>query len=101
MQAWAHGLKKNRLPDKKGASNGQMPFDNNSAERMIRPIKAKPKVSGGFRAFGGSAAFCVLRSVWETNRLQGKNPFDTFRAAFARGLIVTLALWVGHNIKIR
>ena len=108
MQAWSHGLKKLvagqkrsvkqadgtnlliRLRDHKTQglrylTDWQVPFDNNLAERMVRPIKAKLKVSGGFRAFGGSAAFCVLRSVWETNRLQGQNPFDPFRAAFAGG----------------
>ena len=63
----------------------QVPFDNNLAERMVRPVKIKLKVSGGFRALGGSEAFCVLRSVWETNRLQGQNPFNTFRSAFVGG----------------
>jgi transposase len=61
----------------------QVPFDNNLAERMVRPVKLK--VSDGFRALGGSEAFCVLRSVLETNRLHRQNPFDTFRTAFAGG----------------
>jgi transposase len=61
----------------------RVPFDNNLAERMVRPIKVKLKVSGGFRAAGGSEAFCILRSIWETNKLQNRNPFDTFRFAFA------------------
>ncbi|MDD5036482.1 MAG: IS66 family transposase [Methylococcaceae bacterium] len=60
-------------------------FDNNLAERLIRPVKVKLKVAGGFRAVGGSEAFCVLRSVWKTNQLQGVNPFHTLRAAFAGG----------------
>ncbi|MBK8752576.1 MAG: hypothetical protein IPL99_13435 [Candidatus Competibacteraceae bacterium] len=29
-----------------------------------------------------STAFCILRSVWETNKLNGINPFDTLRLAF-------------------
>lgn len=33
----------------------------------------------GFRALGGSAAFCILRSIWETNKLNGINPFETLR----------------------
>jgi transposase len=63
----------------------RVPFDNNLAERLVRPVKVKLKVAGGFRALGGSAAFCVLRSVWETNRRQGVNPFHTLRIAFAGG----------------
>jgi transposase len=63
----------------------RVPFDNNLAERLVRPVKVKLKVAGGFRALGGSAAFCVIRSVWETNKLQGVNPFHTLRLAFAGG----------------
>jgi transposase len=39
-------------------------------------------VIGGFRAVGGAKAFCVTRSVWETCKLNGLNPFDTLRLAF-------------------
>jgi transposase len=60
----------------------RIPFDNNVAERAVRPAKVKLKVTGGFRAMGGSAAFCILRSVWETNKLNGINPFDTLRLVF-------------------
>ncbi len=60
----------------------RVPFDNNLAERMVRPVKVKLKVIGGFRAVGGSEAFCVIRSVWETSKLNGLNPFDTLRLAF-------------------
>jgi len=62
-----------------------VPFDNNLAERLVRPVKVKLKVAGGFRALGGSTAFCVIRSVWETNKRQGVNPFHTLRLAFAGG----------------
>lgn len=60
----------------------RVPFDNNAAERMVRPVKVKLKVTGGFRAVGGSDAFCVIRSVWETSKLNNQNPFDTLRLAF-------------------
>lgn len=56
-----------------------VPFDNNLAERAVRPVKVKLKVAGGFRAMGGADAFCVIRSVWETDRLQGRNPFESLR----------------------
>lgn len=60
----------------------RVPFDNNRAERAVRPAKVKLKVTGGFRAMGGSEAFCVLRSIWETNKLNAINPFETLRLAF-------------------
>lgn len=60
-----------------------VPFDNNLAERAVRPVKVKLKVAGGFRAVGGADAFCVIRSVWETDRLQGRNPFESLRAVWA------------------
>ena len=60
----------------------RVPFDNNPAERMVRPVKVKLKVIGGFRATGGSEAFCVIRSVWETSKLNNLNPFETLRLAF-------------------
>ena len=60
----------------------RVPFDNNAAERVVRPVKVKLKVIGGFRAVGGSEAFCVIRSVWETSKLNNLNPFETLRLAF-------------------
>ena len=60
----------------------RVPFDNNRAARRVRPAKVKLKVTGGFRARGGSRAFCILRSIWETNKLNGINPFDTLRLVF-------------------
>lgn len=60
----------------------RVPFDNNLAERRVRPVKVKLTVIGGFRAVGGADAFCVIRSVWETSKLNGLNPFDTLRLAF-------------------
>lgn len=59
-----------------------VPFDNNRAERTVRPVKVKLKVCGGFRSEAGAKAFCILRSVWETSRLNSRNPFEVLRAAF-------------------
>ena len=57
-------------------------IDNNAAERLVRPVKVKLKVIGGFRAVSGAEAFCILRSVWETSKLNGQNPFEVLREAF-------------------
>jgi transposase len=43
--------------------NRRIPFDNNMAERIVRPAKAKLKVIGGFLRQRGSETFCILCSV--------------------------------------
>ena len=52
------------------------------AERAVRPVKVKLKIAGGFRAVGGVNAFCVIRSVWETDKRQARNPFESLRLVF-------------------
>ena len=60
----------------------RVPFDNNLAERDIRMIKVKQKVSGGFRTDRGAKNFGCIRGYISTVKKNAVNVFQAVREAF-------------------
>lgn len=60
----------------------EVPFDNNLAERNLRMLKVKLKVSGCFRSLKGAQFFMRIRSFLVTARMQGYTAFQALNELF-------------------
>ncbi len=64
------------------AFNEGVPFTNNLAERDIRPIKVKQKVSNCFRTFTGAEIYARIQGFVSTARKHNRNVFSELCTTF-------------------
>lgn len=60
-----------------------VPFTNNDAERDLRMMKCKQKISGGFRTSQGAEQFARIRGFISTIRKRGINVLNSIQAIFS------------------
>ena len=65
----------------------EIPSENNAAERAIRPAVVARKISGGSRSEKGSKTCSILRSLFETWTLEGRNTMDACREMIAASAV--------------
>jgi len=65
-------------------SDRNVPFDNNQAERDLRMIKAKTKISGCFRSADGDSIFAAIKSYTSSLRKNNLNIFDGIMNAWSK-----------------
>ena len=75
----ARALQTHRAETLRFLTNPAVPFTHNRAEQVLRMMKTRQKISGGFRTLTGAADFALLRSVETTARKLGWNRYELWR----------------------
>jgi transposase len=71
--------------------DARVPFDNNQAERDVRMVKVREKVSGGSRGLG-AVWFARIRGYISTLRKQGQDVFQAFEQLFVGCVVLPASL---------
>jgi len=71
-----------------GLRNNAVPFTNNDAERDLRMMKCKQKISGGFRAMQGAEQFARIRGFISTVRKRGLNVLNSIQSIFSGNMLI-------------
>ena len=71
--------------------DARVPFDNNLAERDVRMVKVREKVSGGSRGLG-AVWFARIRGYISTLRKQGQDVFQAFEQLFTGCVVLPVSL---------
>jgi transposase len=72
----------------------RVPFDNNLAERDVRMVKIKQKVSGAFHTRIGAETFCAIRSYISTALKHNLNVIDAIHDALSGNPFIPTTLGV-------
>ena len=65
-----------------------VPFTNNDAERDLRMMKCKQKISGGFRSTQGAEQFARIRGFISTVRKRGLNVLNSIQSVFSGNMLI-------------
>jgi transposase len=77
-------LSTNQDPILSFAFHEGLPFTNNQAERDIRTVKTKQKVSACFRTVAGANHYARIQGFISTIRKQNQNPFQNLKDVFGK-----------------
>jgi transposase len=72
-------------------TESDVPFTNNQAERDLRMMKCKQKISGGFRSFDFAVSFANIRSFLSTASKRGLNLLKVIADALLGNVSISLS----------